>query len=103
MSSVALAVSVVTIAACSPQTPINTPVQVCMSERDVHRPYRVPGIVSARDLGRYQMRGMQDALPGPEQKTRAIGGDGLSCQPVKSCIFSAGYSVQAPAIGPRGS
>jgi len=110
---VALAVTLVTVAACSPQQPpiiyahphpavaADTPVQVFMSERDVHRPYRVLGIVSAMDLGKYQILGLQDALPTLERKTRAIGGNGLivvSYQPVKSGIFSTGYSVQARAI-----
>jgi len=77
-----------------------------MSERDVHRPYRVLGIVSAMDRGKYQMLGLQDALPTLQQKTRVIGGNGriiVSRQLVKSGIFSTGYSVQARAIRFRGS
>lgn len=114
---IALAVVVVGLAACSPQPPIvygprspavaaDTPVQVFMHDSDIHGPYRVLGIVSAMDLGKYQMLGLQDALPTLERKVRAIGGNGLiidSYQPVKSGFISTGYSVQARAIRLPGS
>ena len=114
----ALAVSIAVLPACSPQPPIvygqqpyppvpsGVTVQVFMRESDIHHPYRVLGAVSAMDLGKYQMLGWQDALPALEQKARAIGGNGLiidNYQPVKSGIFSTGYSVLARAIRLKGS
>lgn len=63
-------------------------------------------MVSAMDLGKYQMLGLQDALPTLQRKARAIGGNGLiivGSQPVKSGIFSTGYSVQARATSLKGS
>ncbi len=84
-----------------PAVAANAPVRVFMHDSDIHQPYRVLGIVSAMDLGKYQMLGLQDALPTLEQKARAIGGNGLiivSYQPVKSGIISTGHSVQARAI-----
>ena len=52
------------------------------------------------------MLGLQDALPTLEGKARSIGGNGLiidSYQPVKSGIFSTGYTVQGRAIRLKGS
>ena len=95
---------------CSPQPPIiygqqqyppvssGMSVQVFMHDSDIHRPYQVLGAVSAMDLGKYQMLGLQDAPPALKQKARSIGGNGLiidSYQPVKSGIFSTGYSARA--------
>lgn len=108
-----LAAGQLALASCSAQPPIvhgnphyaalpaNTPVQVFMRESDIHQRYEVLGAVTAMDLGKYQMLGLQDAFPALKQKALAIGGNGLiidSYQPVKSGIFSTGYSVQARAI-----
>lgn len=104
--------------ACSPQPPIvygqqrytpvsaDTPVQVFMREGDIHQCYEVLGAVSAMDLGKHQMLGLQDGFPTLEEKARSIGGNGLiidNSQPVKSGIFSTGYLVQARAIRLIGS
>jgi hypothetical protein len=81
--------------------PANTSVQVFMRESDIHQRYEVLGAVTAMDLGKYQMLGLQDAFPTLKQKALAVGGNGLiidSYQPVKSGILSTGYSVQARAI-----
>jgi hypothetical protein len=112
-----LAASLSTLLACSAQPPIvygqqryaalppDTRVQVFMRESDIHQPFEVLGAVSAMDLGKYQMLGPQDSFPTLEEKARSIGGNGLiidNYQPVKSGIFSTGYSVQARAIRLQG-
>jgi len=105
---------VATLAACATNTqPIlmgdhrypplapNTPVQVFMKDGDIHQSFEVVAEVSAMDLGKYQMLTMQDALPTLEAKARATGANAIIIdiyQPVKSGIFSTGYSVQARAV-----
>ena len=72
-----------------------------MRDSDIHRPYEFLGAVSAMDLGKYQMLGLQDAVPTLKQQARSIGGNGLiigSYQPAKIRHFSTGYSVQVRAI-----
>jgi len=90
--------------------PVSTRVSFYMRESDIHEPYEVLATVTAMDLGKYQMLTIQDSFPTLAAKARSVGANGViidNYQPVKSGIFSTGYSVFGRAVrvanhaGPR--
>ncbi len=77
------------------------PIHVYMKESDIRVPYDVIATITAMDLGKYQMLTIQDLFPTLEAKARAIGANAVivdGYQPVKSGIFSTGYSVYGRAV-----
>jgi hypothetical protein len=117
-TAISSAVGLLVLPACSPQPRVvyaqqqhpvvstETPVQVFMHESDIHQPYQVLGGVSAMNPGNFRILSLQDALPTLKQRARVIGGNGLiidSYRPMRTGIFSRGYSVEARIIRLKGS
>jgi tetrahydromethanopterin S-methyltransferase subunit F len=60
---------------------------------DVGKPFKVIGIITHNDPGKYQILTLDNAVPALKEKARSIGANGL-----KSGIISTGISVKARAI-----
>lgn len=81
--------------------PENSPVYVYSSERDVHKPFRVVGLVSYTNPGKYQILSLGDAIPELKKQARQIGANGLiidETHAIKSGYISTGIGVTGRAI-----
>jgi hypothetical protein len=68
---------------------------------DVGKPFKVIGIITHNDPGKYQILTLDNAVPALKEKARSIGANGLiidESRAVKSGIISTGISVKARAI-----
>jgi hypothetical protein len=81
--------------------PENTEVTVFRHESEVGRPFKVQGIVSYTNPGKYRVMTLGDAMDDLKDRARKLGGNGLiidEWHTVKSGIISTGIAVSARAI-----
>ncbi|HEX3720989.1 MAG TPA: hypothetical protein VH595_23810 [Verrucomicrobiae bacterium] len=84
-----------------PPLPKNSPVLVYLSEKEVNAPFKVVGIVSYTNPGKYQVLTLTDAIPTLKEQARKVGANGLiilDTRTIKSGIISTGIGVEAKAI-----
>jgi hypothetical protein len=81
--------------------PETATVYVYSSERDVHKPFRVVGLVSYTNPGKYQILSLGNVIPALQKQARKIGANGLiidETHAIKSGIISTGIGVTGRAI-----
>jgi hypothetical protein len=81
--------------------PVGSDVQVFTSERDITVPFRVVGLVSYTDPGKYQILTLGSAIEPLKEKARELGANGIiidRSERVKSGIISTGIAAEARAI-----
>jgi hypothetical protein len=76
-------------------------VVVYTAETEVGRPFKVVGLLSYTNPGKYQILTLEDAIPALKEKARSAGANALiidRSEPVKSGLISTGISVTGRAI-----
>jgi len=76
-------------------------VYVYSSEKDVNAPFKVIGLVSYTNPGKYRILSLADVIPDLKEKARNAGANGLiidETHTVKSGIISTGIGVTGRAI-----
>jgi hypothetical protein len=84
-----------------PPLPTTHEVLIFSGDMDVGKPFKVIGIITHNDPGKYQILTLDNAVPALKEKARSIGANGLiidESRAVKSGIISTGISVKARAI-----
>lgn len=75
--------------------------KVYMTENEVHAPFKVLGVISYTNPGKYQILSLGDVIPEIKEKARAAGANAVIIDEnhaVKSGIISTGIGVTARAI-----
>lgn len=112
-SAVGMALLGLSIAACahssltpvgrdrfSPLAPTDD-VLVYTAETEVGRPFKVVGLLSYTNPGKYQVLTLEDAIPALKEKARSAGANAIiidRSEPLKSGLISTGISVTGRAI-----
>ena len=81
--------------------PARTPVYIYSSDKDVGAPFRVVGLLSYTDPGKYQILSLESVIPALKEKAREAGANGIiidETHVVKSGIISTGIGVTGRAI-----
>jgi hypothetical protein len=81
--------------------PPGSEVLVFSAENQVTGPYRVVGLISYSNPGKYQILSLADAIPGLKEQARKAGANGIiidESHVIKSGIISTGIGVTARAI-----
>lgn len=84
-----------------PALDASTNVAVFSAGEPIGRPYRVIGVISHSDPGKYHIRSLEDEIPALESRAREIGANGIiidSTRRIKSGLISTGIDIQARAI-----
>lgn len=81
--------------------PANAPVVIYSSEKDIQRPFKVVGLVSYTNPGKYRILSLSDVIPDLQVEARKAGANGLiidATHPIKSGIISTGIGVTGRAV-----
>ncbi len=81
--------------------PPGSPVYVYTSEKEVTTPFKVVGIISYSNPGKYQILSLADVIPALKDRAREAGANGIiidETHVIKSGIISTGIGVTGRAI-----
>ena len=81
--------------------PPSSPVYVYSSEKEVTTPFKVIGIISYSNPGKYQILSLADVIPDLKDQARKAGANGIiidETHVIKSGIISTGIGVTGRAI-----
>lgn len=81
--------------------PPGSPVYVYSSEKDIATPFKMVGIISYTNPGKYQVISLADVIPELKDRAREAGANGIiidETRVIKSGIISTGIGVSGRAI-----
>jgi hypothetical protein len=81
--------------------PEGSPVYVYSSEQDIKAPFKVIGLLSYTNPGKYQILSLTDVIPTLKEEALNAGANGLiidETHPIKSGVISTGIGVTGRAI-----
>jgi hypothetical protein len=81
--------------------PEDAPVAIYSAEKDIPRPFKVVGLLSYTNPGKYRILSLSDVIPDIKAEARKAGANGViidETHPVKSGVVSTGIGVTGRAV-----